>query len=67
MKPNPEEIRRLRKQALLAATVTTPGHDYGALQNYARKHGLDTPGLPFGGWISGHSGGNGAKSKKRVA
>ena len=67
MKPNPDEIRQLRKQALLDATVLTPGHDYGTLQSYARKHGLVAPGLPSGAWISGNSVGNGAKPRKRVA
>lgn len=54
-KPNPDEIRRLCKQALLDATVLTPGHDYAALKSCARKHGLVAPGLPSGASISANS------------
>jgi len=51
-KPNPDEIRRLRRQALLDATVLTPGHEYAASQSCARKHGLVAPKLPSGASIS---------------
>lgn len=67
MKLTHEQIRLLRKQALLNATELMPGNDYTGLRDYAKKLGLAAPAIRSAASISASLDGAEAKPRKLVA